>query len=90
MARPGLPSCGGPWRVRTHVIGREELTSVAARADAWDVEVNIRAVVECLLTASYSEREIVDYLEGAYGLTPQEAVTAVRDTAGGDELSSER
>jgi hypothetical protein len=48
------------------------------------VDINIRTVVECLLTASYSEREIVDYLESAYGLTPQEAVMAVRDTAGGD------
>ena len=88
MARPGLPSCGGPWRVRTQVADREELTSEAARADAWGVDANIRAVVECLLTASYSEREIVDYLENAYGLTPREAVIAVRDTAGGDDFSS--
>jgi hypothetical protein len=47
------------------------------------VHTNIRAVVECLLTASYSEREIVDYLERAYGLTTQEAVSAVHDAAGG-------
>jgi hypothetical protein len=47
------------------------------------VDANIRAVVECLLTASYSEREIVDYLESSYGLTVQEAAIAVRDAAGG-------
>jgi hypothetical protein len=87
MARPGLPSCGGPWRVRTQAVGREELTSQAARADAGDVDVNIRAVVECLLTASYSEREIVDYLESAYGLSAQEATIAVRETAGGDNFT---
>ena len=39
-------------------------------------------VVQCLLAASYTEREIVDYLERAYGLTPEEAVTAVARTAG--------
>ena len=52
------------------------------------MDANIRAVVECLLTASYSEREIVDYLENAYGLTPQEATIAVRDTIGGDGFTS--
>jgi hypothetical protein len=52
------------------------------------VHTNIRAVVECLLTASYSEREIVDYLESAYGLTAQEALIAVRDAAGGHASSA--
>jgi hypothetical protein len=47
------------------------------------VDTNIRAVVECLLTASYSECEIVSYLESTYGFTAQEAVVAVRDASGG-------
>lgn len=61
----------------------ERLTSPARPVDALGVDANIRAVVECLLSASYSEREIVDYLEGTYGLTVQEAVNAVHDAAGG-------
>ena len=47
------------------------------------MDSNIRAIVECLLSASYSEREIVDYLERAYGLTPHDALRAVHDAAGG-------
>ena len=52
------------------------------------MNANLRAVVECLLTAHYSEREIVDYLEGAYGLTLEEALDAVQETAGGLGLGS--
>ena len=47
------------------------------------MDTNIRAVVECLLTASYTECEIVGYLESTYGLTTQEAVGAVSDASGG-------
>ena len=47
------------------------------------MDTNIRAVVECLLSASYSEREIADYLEHAYGLTMHDALSAVHDAAGG-------
>jgi hypothetical protein len=42
----------------------------------------VGAVVRCLLAASYTEREIVDYLERAYGLTLEEAVAAVAETSG--------
>ena len=52
------------------------------------MNTNLRAVVECLLTAHYSEREIVDYLESAFGLTLEEALDAVQDTAGGLPLGS--
>ncbi|MGO9872478.1 MAG: hypothetical protein ACLPVY_01655 [Acidimicrobiia bacterium] len=43
---------------------------------------DLRAIVECLLTAHYSDVEIVDYLKGPLGLTEHEAVCAVRDAAG--------
>jgi hypothetical protein len=46
------------------------------------VHTDTRAIVECLLSASYTEHEIIDYLETAYGLTTQEAVIAVQDVAG--------
>ena len=49
---------------------------------------NIRAVVECLLSASYSEREIVDYLECAFGLTMHDALNAVQEAAGGHSPAS--
>jgi len=46
------------------------------------VNADLRAIVECLLTAHYSDVEIVDYLKGPLGLTEHEAVRAVRDAAG--------
>jgi len=46
------------------------------------VNTDLRAIVECLRTAHYSEGEIVDYLKGPYGLTEDDAVAAVRDSAG--------
>jgi hypothetical protein len=43
---------------------------------------DVAAVVTCLLSASYTEREIVDYLERAYGLTAEESHAAVREVSG--------
>ena len=43
---------------------------------------DLRAIVECLLTAHYSDVEIVEYLTGPLGLTEHEAVRAVRDAVG--------
>lgn len=42
----------------------------------------LRGVVECLLTARYSEGEIVDYLEGPFGVSPETAEHAVRAAVG--------
>jgi hypothetical protein len=47
------------------------------------VNTDVRAVAECLLTAHYSEHEIVDYLMGPFGLAEDEAMSAVRDAGGG-------
>ena len=60
----------------------ELLTCRVRRVDAAWV-TNLCAVVECLLAASYTEHEIIDYLERSYGLTTQDAVTAVQSVAGG-------
>ena len=46
------------------------------------VKTDLRAVVECLLTAHYSEIEIVEYLTGPIGVTEAEALRAVRGCAG--------
>jgi hypothetical protein len=46
------------------------------------MRTDLRAVVECLLTAHYSEQEIVDYLTGPIGVTEEAAIRAVRDWAG--------
>ena len=48
------------------------------------MRTDLRAVVECLLTAHYSEQEIFDYLTGPLGVTEAEAERAWRETAGGD------
>jgi hypothetical protein len=46
------------------------------------VNADLRAIVECLRTAHYSEGEIVDYLKGPFGLTAVEADAAMCDSAG--------
>ncbi len=46
------------------------------------MQTDLRAVVECLLTAHYSEIEIVEYLTGPFGVTEVEALRAVRGCAG--------
>ena len=46
------------------------------------METDRRAIVECLLTASYTEGEIIDYLTGPLGLSEDEAMRAMRDVAG--------
>jgi len=46
---------------------------------------DLRAVVQCLFAANYSEREIIQYLMGPFGLSQEAATTAVRD--GGGPLS---
>ena len=66
-----------------HEVARKIAHPVDAAGRCRSVQTDIRAVIECLLTASYSEHEIIDYLESAYGLTVQEAVAAVQDIAGG-------
>jgi hypothetical protein len=53
------------------------------------VNTDLRAVVECLLTAHYSEVEIVGYLKGPFGLPEDEAVAAVRDGIGVDNSGAE-
>ena len=50
------------------------------------MDTDLRAVVECLFAASYTEAEIIDYLEGTLGATPQDAVDAV-NAAGGRRSS---
>jgi hypothetical protein len=46
------------------------------------VQTDRRAIVECLLSARYSESEVIDYLTGPLGLSEDEAVNAVRDATG--------
>jgi len=46
------------------------------------VKTDLRAVVECLLTAHYSELEIVDYLTGPIGVSEADAARAVQEVAG--------
>ena len=45
-------------------------------------QTDFGAIVGCLLSASYSELEIVDYLEHVLGLGAEEAAAVVRDVAG--------
>jgi len=52
------------------------------------VQTDRRAIVECLLSARYSETEIIDYLNGPLGLSEDEAVHAVRDATGTVRLSA--
>ena len=46
-----------------------------------DLSTDLRAIVECLFAAHYSEREIIAYLSGPFGLTEEQATIAVRQTA---------
>jgi len=46
------------------------------------VNTDLRAIVECLRTAHYSEGEIVDYLKGPFGLTEDDALAAVSASTG--------
>lgn len=46
------------------------------------MRTDLGTIVECLLSAHYSESEIVDYLVGPLGLSEDEAVSAVREGAG--------
>jgi hypothetical protein len=62
--------------------GKVSLSCRAGRVDQSDVETQLRAVVECLLTAHYSEREIIDYLTGPLGVPEADAVRALRELAG--------
>ena len=55
---------------------------LGSEIDQSSVEDELRSVVECLLTARYSEREIVDYLEGPFGVSPETAARAILAVAG--------
>jgi hypothetical protein len=46
------------------------------------VFTDLRAVVQCLFAANYSEREIIQYLMGPFGLSQEAATLAVRDAGG--------
>jgi hypothetical protein len=46
------------------------------------VNADLRTIVECLLTAHYSEAEILDYLSGPLGYSEDDALLALRDVAG--------
>jgi hypothetical protein len=46
------------------------------------VAADLRAIVECLLAAHYSEREILDYLVGPLGTTEREAHVALEAALG--------
>lgn len=50
------------------------------------MDTDLRAVVECLFAASYTEAEIIEYLEGTLGVALQDAVNAV-NAAGGRRSS---
>ncbi len=47
------------------------------------MNIDYRAIVQCLLTAHYTEFEVVEYLEHVLGLAPEAAARSVRDVAGG-------
>lgn len=49
----------------------------AARTDPARRVPDLRAIVECLLAAHYSEAEIVDYLTGPLGCSDAEAAAAL-------------
>jgi hypothetical protein len=57
--------------------------------DRHEVQTDRRAIVECLLSARYSESEIIDYLEGPLGLSEADAVIAVRDATGAGNTPSD-
>ena len=67
-------------------VPRVSLSWTGGGVDQFDVDTHLRAVVECLLTAHYSEREVIDYLTGPLGVTEGAAITAVRDLAGPAEV----
>lgn len=50
------------------------------------MKTDLPAMVECLLTAHYSEIEIFDYLTGPLGVTEAEALGAIRACAGSFEV----
>jgi hypothetical protein len=68
----------------------ESLIRRGRRVDSQEVQTDRRAIVECLLSARYSEAEIIDYLKGPLGLSEDEAVNAVRDATGAGHISSAR
>jgi hypothetical protein len=43
------------------------------------MDTDLRVIVDCLRTAHYSEREIIDYLERTLGVPPDEAARAIDD-----------
>lgn len=45
-------------------------------------EVNVRAIVECLLAAHYSEGEVLDYLIWPLGLAEADAFAALEAVRG--------
>jgi len=73
---------------RARVRAAVSLMSRVGRVDQLGMRTELRAVVECLLTAHYSEQEIVDYLTGPIGVTEAEAVRAVQDCAGARDVAA--
>lgn len=51
----------------------------AARPTRGVVDRDLPAIAECLLTAGYCQREVIEYLAGPFGLNADEATTAVQD-----------
>ena len=49
---------------------------------------DLRAIVECLFAAHYSEREIFDYLRGPLGVSDDAARLALHDFAGPQDFAS--
>jgi hypothetical protein len=50
--------------------------------DQFGMPADLRAIVECLLAAHYSECEIVDYLAGPFGLPLEQAIREVQRVSG--------
>ena len=73
--RGELPSMGS-GRAYNLIHGLE------AHADSAGVTTDFRKIVECLHSAHYTDGEIVDYLEHFFGLTADEAISAVDSAAG--------
>ena len=69
---------------------RKPLIRRRRRVDSNEMQTDRRAIVECLLSARYSEAEIIDYLKGPLGLSEDDAVNAVRDATGTGHISSGR
>ena len=69
-------------RAAVPISHRHRLIDPTPRADHHTVRTDLRAMVECLLTAHYSESEIIDYLTGPLGLADEDAIKAVRDVSG--------